>query len=171
MDVLTFRRHAETLLNQMGTKRFPHHAHIPDIRRVLAIPLAACVLFASHLSHAKIVDCPPVVADGVEYSSHANYVQATARASGEVIWKTVLFADTYARKPNPRLEEDVQWNIACIREVGQDEVFATDLLQRVFRLNKSSGKLLDVTRRSRGANSNADSDHHRTAGHPAASST
>ncbi|GEM_PF-1535272 len=98
---------------------------------------------------AKIVDCPPIVSKGVEYSSHSNYVQAVEQSTRKILWRTALFTEVYTRKFDPNLEEDVQWNIACIREVRTSEVLVSDRRARVFHVNRTNGSLIATEKSSK----------------------
>ena len=114
----------------------------------LSVALAIWALASAPMpGHAKVADCPPIVSDGIQYSSHANEVQAATVATGKVLWRTVLFTETYVGAHDPAKEEDVQWNIACVREVRAREVRATDRRKRVFRLDRFSGKLFGTNSR------------------------
>ena len=110
----------------------------------LAIGTLGAVVFvlASPACLAKIVDCPAIARGGVEYSSHDNYVQAVRHSTGALVWRTVLFTEPYTREFDPQLEEDVQWNIACLREVQAAEVVVSDRRGRIFRVSRASGKLI-----------------------------
>lgn len=91
---------------------------------------------------AKVGDCPPLVSQGIVYSSHGAEVQAVRQATGQLLWKTVLFTELYARKFDPTLEEDVQWNLACVRELRPREVVVTDSKGRTFRVSRADGRLV-----------------------------
>ncbi|TDK66396.1 hypothetical protein [Sapientia aquatica] len=101
------------------------------------IPLVLVCTFTA--AHSKIGNCTPLVENGVEYSSHSNYVQATEIQTGKLIWQTELFKEKFIGEYNPKLEEDVQWNIVCVRTIVGDEILVTDGKHREFKVNKKSG--------------------------------
>lgn len=63
-------------------------------------------------------------------------------STGKVLWKTTLFAETYAGKLEPVLGEDVQWNIACVVEVQATEIIVKDTRKRTFRVSRATGALV-----------------------------
>jgi hypothetical protein len=99
--------------------------------------------------HAKIVDCPPISEGHVEFRSHSDYVESTDTLTGKLLWHSILVTGSDSRNFDPSLEEDVQWNIVCIREVRRDQVIATDKRDRVFYLNKKSGKIFKISNSSK----------------------
>jgi hypothetical protein len=107
--------------------------------------LAAIVTAAG----AKVADCPPVVVGDFEYSTHDNFVQATRRSSGSVVWKTVLFSQRNLRALDPKLETDVQLNTACIESVAEQVVVAHDRRKRHYRLDAATGQLIGTAARVR----------------------
>lgn len=112
-------------------KQFPH-----------LVLIAFLFIAASSVSQAKIFDCEPIVSEQIKYSSHDNYVEAVDISTGKVLWKTILFSERYVGRYNPNLEEDVQWNIACIRAVQGNEVIVHDGKGRIFNLDKLNGKIV-----------------------------
>jgi outer membrane protein assembly factor BamB len=110
--------------------------------RTLCIISAAMLLSSS--VYGKIADCPAISKNGTEYSSHGNYVQAINQSTGQVLWRTELFPpEVYTKAFNPTIEE-VQQNISCIREVQAKEVVVSDKRGRIFRVNRTNGKLLST---------------------------
>jgi outer membrane protein assembly factor BamB len=105
--------------------------------------MSSAMLLSSSVC-AKIADCPAISKNGTEYSSHSNYVQAINQSTGQLLWRTQLFTELYTKEFSPELEEDVQWNIACIREVQAKEVVVSDKKGRIFRVNRTNGKLLST---------------------------
>ncbi len=121
------------------------------MKQCLFIALATWALSSAPASsHAKVTDCPPIISGGIQYSSHANEVQAVMLATGKVLWRTALFSETYIGARDPAEEEDVQWNIACVREVRARDVLATDRRKRVFRLDRFSGRVIGMTLKLKG---------------------
>jgi outer membrane protein assembly factor BamB len=103
---------------------------------------AVFIAITTFACEAKIVDCSPIVIKNTEYSSHSNYVQAVNKSTGKRLWKTVLFKEIYTQDFNPKLEEDVQWNIACILEVRKNVLVITDNKKRTFHVNKLIGNII-----------------------------
>ena len=97
------------------------------------------LLCIASAAHSKTGDCRPIVDNGVEFSTHSNYVQATEINTGKLIWRTELFKEKFIGEYNSKLEEDVQWNLACVRTIVGDDISVTDGKQREFKVNKKSG--------------------------------
>ena len=112
-------------------KQFPH-----------LVLIAYLLIAASSVSQAKIIDCEPIVSEQIKYSSHSNYVEAVEISTGKVLWKTILFSERYVDHYNPNLEEDVQWNIACIRAIQGNEVIVHDGKGRIFKVSKLNGRIV-----------------------------
>ena len=146
------RRRVLAVRPDRSGKRFGHvpfalHRH--RMKQRLSVALATWALASAPMpGHAKVADCPPIVSGGIQYSSHANEVQAVMLATGKVLWRTALFNETYIGARDPAEEEDVQWNIACVREVRARDVLATDRRKRVFRLDRFSGKRIGTLSRN-----------------------
>lgn len=100
------------------------------------------LLLISSACAAKVADCPPLASGGTVYSSHRNHVQAVNQATGQLLWRTVLFADRVLPDFDPMLEEDVQWNLACLQEVRADRLVVSDRQGRTFQLCKDKGTLI-----------------------------
>ncbi len=137
--------------------------------------LFAILTMSISASYGKIGDCPAIKQKGILYLSHSNYLEAVkinqvfdyddkAREKivetkenqqfyaldqiyyGKLLWHTGLFSEKYVGDYNPSLEEDVQWNISCIKEVTADTVIATDRRNRKFYVDKVTGKLLKTVK-------------------------
>jgi outer membrane protein assembly factor BamB len=77
----------------------------------LAFVLVMAIVLSSQNLMARVGD-PPPVSDGTRtFRSHKNYVEAVDSASGQVLWRTVLYKRWKPVIRNPFVEEDVQWNI------------------------------------------------------------
>jgi hypothetical protein len=112
--------------------------HSPQCTTLFAIICAVAAIG----SEAKIVDCPPIESAHVTFRSHANYIETVDAEAGKTLWRSTLFPESDVATVDKGLEEDVQWNIACIKEVNASEVVATDRNGRVFRLDRFSGAVL-----------------------------
>jgi hypothetical protein len=113
------------------------------MNRFVRFWLITAVTLVSSIAPAwgKIGDCPPVVDGDIQYLSHANYLQAIEKKSGNILWKTTLFTETWVLEYNPKIEADAQMNIACVRRVSGDNVVVTDGRDRTFLVNKVTGKI------------------------------
>lgn len=100
----------------------------------------------NHAVYAKIADCPPVDFMGIHYSTHANYVEATNKATTEFLWKNELYLETFTGSFNVFLESDSQLNIACIEDVTSESITVKDSRDRKFYLDRQSGEILYKTK-------------------------
>lgn len=116
------------------------------LKRFRLIAFAFALSPFTSLCWAKIADCPVIVVSDTQYSSHANYIQATHKSTGAIVWRTILFTESFRGTLDPTREEDVQWNIACLRSVKSGVVVASDSKHRIFRLNATTGKILAAER-------------------------
>jgi hypothetical protein len=80
------------------------HVSLKQLVFLIVISLNQCVV-------AKVA-VPPPVSDGTRvFHGYKNYVEAVDPASGQVLWRTVLYKRWKPIIINPFVEEDVQWNI------------------------------------------------------------
>jgi hypothetical protein len=107
------------------------------------IVLWTALLFFPVVAIAKIVDCPAIVDRGIRYSSHANYLQAVNENTEKLIWQTELRRPKNSKPPkiDPLLEADVQFEIACIKQVEKKQVIGS-YAGKTFRLNKKNGRVI-----------------------------
>jgi hypothetical protein len=113
------------------------------IRRLQHTALTAVICaLAAIACEAKVGDCPPIESEHVTFSSHANYVEAVDTQTGKRLWRSTLFSEKNVKTIDKTLEEDVQWDVACIKEVNASEVVATDGKGREFHLDRFSGAIL-----------------------------
>ena len=64
------------------------------------------------------------------------------KKSGVLIWRTVLYKEIHGGQYDPNLEQDVQWNIACVQKLASDNLVASDKKGRIFLVNRYSGKIV-----------------------------
>ena len=103
----------------------------------------ALLLLGTSAAEGKISDCKPIADGQVLYRSHANYVEAYDNESQQILWHTELFSDKYRGTYDPKIEEDVQWNIAYLKTLQGEVVTATDGNGKRYNLDKNSGRVVD----------------------------
>jgi hypothetical protein len=96
------------------------------------------------IPRSKIAACPSVVHEGISYSSHGAEVTARQLSTNKVLWAAKLPVPLYKSAYNPALEEDAQWNLVCVKQVGAAEVMVTDGLNHRFAMDRQSGKFRRV---------------------------
>jgi len=99
-------------------------------------------LLMSGTVHAKVVGPKPLVDHGVEYRSHANYVEARIVKTDHILWKQVVFKQASADQSSPNLEQDVQWTIINALKLQKGKIRVENSKGQVFFLDKKTGKLL-----------------------------
>jgi outer membrane protein assembly factor BamB len=84
---------------------------------------------------------PPQVTDGTRtFRSHTNYVEAVDSASGQVLWRTVLYKRWRPIIINPLVEEDVQWNIITSLKLDRSTLIAVNTKGSMYFLDTKTGK-------------------------------
>ncbi|WP_018610317.1 hypothetical protein [Uliginosibacterium gangwonense] len=105
-------------------------------------PIMFGALLMSAVVQAKVADPKPVMDHGVEYRSHANYVEARVVKTDRVLWKQVVFEQASADQSTPNLEQDVQWTIINALKLQKGKIRVENNKGQVFFLDKKTGKLL-----------------------------
>jgi hypothetical protein len=126
--------------------------HLPNRLRRGGQGQAACITLAvatalaspTTVAHAKVGDCPVVQEAGVQYISHAHTVEAIDARSGQRLWRATLFPEGQRVLNNPRLEDDVQMNRACVIRVLPGWLRAQDLLGHHHLLNRDTGAVFSL---------------------------
>lgn len=116
------------------------------IKLTLHVAVLLQTLLFSNFSYAKIGDCPPILLNNIEYSSHDNYVEAYDLIKNKKLWKTELFMETFSDDVNVFLEADSQLNIACIENVDSKEIVMKDNRNRQFFLDTGTGTIIYKTK-------------------------
>jgi hypothetical protein len=101
------------------------------------------LLFTASIAQAKIADCEPIAYGHAIFRSHANYIEAYDVAHQTLLWHTELFSDKYLGSYDPKIEEDVQWNIACVRGLQDNVVLVSDGHGKRYAVDKNSGSVMD----------------------------
>jgi hypothetical protein len=94
--------------------------------KLVAQLLLAAAIVGSGAVSAKVADAPPIVDGDIIYRSHANYVEAARMGGKDVLWKTELYPSVVPERPDPGVEQDVQWNIIQTLNIQGDLLRATD---------------------------------------------
>jgi len=98
------------------------------------------VLLLNQNLTAKVAD-PPPVSDGTKtFHSHTNYVEAIDSASGQVLWRTVLYKRWKPVIINPLVEEDVQWNIITSLNLDGNVLVAVNKKGSSYFLDAKTGE-------------------------------
>lgn len=100
---------------------------------LIIISLSQCIV-------ADVGD-PPPVSDGTStFRSHENYVEAVDSASGQILWKTVLYKRWKPIIINPFIEKDVQWNIITSLNLDGKVLVAVNTKGSTYFLDTKTGK-------------------------------
>jgi hypothetical protein len=112
--------------------------------RIVARAVTMTLLFlGAPAAKGKVGDCKPICDGPVLFRSHANYVEAYDIAHQMLLWHTELFSDKYLGVYDPKIEEDAQWNIACVTALQGDIVQVTDGNGKRYDVDKNSGSVIE----------------------------
>lgn len=111
------------------------------MRKIFHLAALGTLLMSATL-HAKVLDPKPVQDHGIEYRSHANYVEAKKLKTNQVLWKQVVFEQVSAAQSNPALEQDVQWIIIKKLQLESGKIRVENSKGEIFFLDKKTGHLL-----------------------------
>jgi outer membrane protein assembly factor BamB len=89
---------------------------------------------------AKVGDPPPVTDGTRTFRSHTNYVEAVDSASGQSLWRTVLYKQWRPIIINPLVEEDVQWNIITSLKLDGSTLIAVNKKGSTYFLDAKTGE-------------------------------
>jgi hypothetical protein len=117
------------------------------IKKMTSLLFISVIPLSSSL--AKIGDCDEIQDGEIFYRSHSNYVEAYKKSvnpdseEDTILWHTELFTEQYKSEYNPNIEQDVQWNIACVEKLTpKGNILTTDGKNRKFYINKHTGRVV-----------------------------